>query len=186
MIKFTECLNDTWDYFFLGDPSKLSLFKSDNNLSNNLISEFTENNSGDLVVEKGALIPLSGIANYPYHIFFQINSEDSIFDNNENDLQFKRVGYFLEIVNQEIYLMTIPYLKNWTEENGINSLKSNGIRPKINLENGFYSVEILGGETNQESGWEPTLEFILKKKDKEIKLTAEDVNFKFQIKSKEY
>ncbi|QWX85253.1 hypothetical protein H0I23_06335 [Cellulophaga sp. HaHaR_3_176] len=54
------------------------------------------------------------------------------------------------------------------------------------MKNGFYSVEILGGETNQESGWEPTLEFILKKKDKEIKLTAEDVNFKFQIKSKEY
>mmetsp|Transcript_26736 Transcript_26736/g.30568 ORF Transcript_26736/g.30568 Transcript_26736/m.30568 type:complete len:187 (-) Transcript_26736:213-773(-) len=186
MIKFTECLNDSWDYFFLGDPAKLSSFKSENNLSDNLISEFTQNNSGDLIVEKGVLIPLSGIANFPYHIIFQINSDVSIFDDDQkNDLQFKRVGYFLEIVNRELYLMTIPYLTNWTD--GIIRLESN-IRPKVNLENGFYSVEILGGETyHQESGWEPTIEFILQKlKEEEVKLTAEDVNFKFQMKSKEY
>ena len=183
-MKFIECLNDTWDYFFLGDPENLTQFKLDNRLSDDLLSEFTTNNSGDLVAEKGVLIPLSGIENYPYHIFFQLRSSFSVFDDDKNDLQFKRSGYILEVINNEIYLMTIPYLKNWTDTTGISMLKSNGIRPRIHLENGFYSVQIMGGETKQESGWEPTLEFILKKK-KETLFTVKDINFKFKIKRRE-
>ena len=186
MIKFTECLNDTWDYFFLGDPANLSKFKSDHQLPDDLISNFTTSHHGDLVVEKGILIPLSGIANYPYHIFFQINADDSVFDDQQHDLQFKKSGYLLEVMNQEIYLMTVPYLKNWTEEGGIKTLRSNGLCPKVNLENGLYAVEILGGETHQESGWEPTIAFTLKKEENKSKFAVADVNFKFHIQSKEY
>ncbi len=186
MIKFTECLNDTWDYFFLGDPSNLSKFKSDKKLADDLIEEFISNDSGDLAVENGVLIPLSGIANFPYHIFFQINSTESVFTDNKNDLQFERSGYILEVINGEVYLITIPYLKDWTVGGGLKSLKSNGIRPKINLDNGLYKVKILGGETYQESGWEPTIEFILQIEEKEILFNVEDVNFKFHINSKEY
>ena len=186
MIKFTECLNDSWDYFFLGDPANLSKFRSDEDLSEDLVAEFTSNESGDLVVEKGVLIPLSGISNFPYHIFFQRNISDSVFADPNNDLQFKKSGYLLEVISNEVYLITLPYLRNWTEKGGVGALMSNGIRPKINLENGLYSVEILGGETHQESGWEPTIEFRLQKEDKAIHYHVEDVNFKFQIKSKAY
>ncbi|WP_103070441.1 hypothetical protein [Aquimarina sediminis] len=183
---FTECLNDLWDYFFLGDPDNLSRFKSNHKLSDDLMHEFTENESGDLVVEKGVLIPLSGIENYPYHIIFQINTNNSVFDTNKNDLQFKKTGYSLEVINNEIYLMTVPYLKQWTKETGIHNLKSNKIRPKVNLENGYYRVEILGGETNQNNGWEPTIEFCLQKEIDKIEANIEDIGFRFQIKSKEY
>ncbi len=185
-MKFTECLNDLYNYFFLADPANLSRFKSENNLADNLISEFTQNQSGDIVVEQGVLIPLSGIENYPYIISFQVNNDRSIFNEKQVDLQFKKTGYILEVISKELYLMTVPYLKQWTKNQGIKSLQSNGIKPKIDLENGSYTLEILGGETYQESGWEPTLEFILKKNISNTKFSVEDVGFSFLIKSKEY
>ena len=54
------------------------------------------------------------------------------------------------------------------------------------MENGRYTVTILGGETLQDSGWEPTLEFIFNKVDNETLFKVENVDFKFEIKSKEY
>lgn len=186
MIKFTECLNDTWSYFFLGDPATVSKFQLQNNLSDDLIHEFTTNESGDRITKEGVLIPLAGINNYPYHIYFQINSEESIFKEKENDLQFHNAGYVLEVISSEIYLMTVPYLKSWNEEGGIYRLVSNGIRPRVSLENGFYTLEILGGETIQESGWEPTFEFILKKQKKRIECSVKEPNFMNSIKSRLY
>jgi len=188
LVKFIECLNDAWDFFFLADPANLSKFKSENDLSNDLIAEFTSNDSVDLAVKDGIIIPLSGIANYPYHIIFQVNSTESIFSTDKNDLQFRKSGYLLEVINNEIYLITVPYLKDWSEEGGIQSLKSNGIRPRINLDDGLYAIEILGGEIYQEGGWEPTIEFILQKeeKDKEEIFNVKDINFNFYIESKEY
>ena len=186
MIKFNECLNDLWDYFFLGDPECVSDFKEKNSLSDDLISEFTSNESGDLVVEQGILIPLSGIENYPYTIFFNINTDKSIFKDNANDLQFRKSGYMLNVTSNVLYLFTVPYLKSWTEDTGIRNLKNNGIRPKVNLENGLYEVEVLGGETKLETGWEPTFEFILKKGNENSEFKVEDVGFRFTIKSKEY
>ena len=185
-MKITDCLNDLWDYFFLGDPANVSKFKLENKLSDNLIQEFTTNISGDLVVEKGVLIPMSGVENYPYHIFFTFNAKDTAFNNHESDLQFRKKGYILEVISNEIYLMTIPYLQLWNVENGIEKLTSNTIRPRIPLENGVYHVEILGGETKQSNGWEPTFEFILTKSNHEISFDVQDVGFKFQIDSREY
>ena len=185
-MKYTECLNDLWDYFFLCDPVNLSKFKLEQELSDDLISEFTSNTSGDLAVEKGVLIPLSGVVNYPYHIFFQTKENQSIFKEQKHDLQFKKTGYVLEVISGEIYLLTVPYLKQWTEEEGIKAQLSNGIRPKMTMENGRYTVTILGGETLQDSGWEPTLEFIFNKVDNETLFKVENVDFKFEIKSKEY
>ena len=184
-MNFTECLNDTWNYFFLGDPENLSLFKQEHDLTDDLMSHFTTDNSGDLVLEKGVLIPLCGINNYPYTIYFQINTTKSVFDDQSNDLQFRQAGYILEVINNRIYLITVPYLKEWTKDGRVNSLKTNGLRPEVNLENGFYHVEISGGETQQESGWEPTLEFTLKKTDQPL-FDVKDPYFNFSITSKEY
>lgn len=185
MFKFTECLNDGWDYFFLVDPLTLSTFKSDNELPDDLIEEFTTKDSGDVVVKEGALIALSGIANYPYHIYFQLNNLDSVFDSRESDLQFKKNGYILEVRSEKVFLLTLPYLKNWTEHSS-EILQKNHIRPNLKLENGFYSVEIKGGETLQESGWEPTIEFRLNKEVPTPLFKVDDMYFRFCVKSKEY
>ena len=185
MMKFIECLNDTWDYFFLGDPECLSDFKEENNLSDDLIGEFTSNESGDLVVKQGVLIPMSGIENYPYTVFFNIDSDMSVYDDESSDLQFRKDGYILKVTSNEIYLFTIPYLKAWTE-NGIKNLKNNGIRPRVNLENGLYTVEILGGETIQDKFWDPTIEFLLRKSDGDAECKVHDVGFKFKIEARDY
>jgi len=179
-VKFTECLNDTWDYFFLGDPDNLFQYKSANNLPDDLMSDFVNSHHGDLVVSKGVMVPLSGIRNSPYTVYFQVNVLGSVFNDKNSVLQFRQSGYILEVISKEIYLMTLPYLKQWTMEKAIKSLKTNGIRPKINLQNGRYKLDILGGVTQQDSGLEPTIEFRLIKNDQAI-FNAQDINFRFTI-----
>ena len=49
ICKFTEVLNDLVDYFILGDILLLEEWKKDNNLSDDLATEFTINESGDRV-----------------------------------------------------------------------------------------------------------------------------------------
>ncbi|MEN7551911.1 hypothetical protein AAG747_28615 [Rapidithrix thailandica] len=183
MQKFTECLNDLVDYFILSDILVLSEFQAEHNLSEHLEREFTTNESGDQAVESGTIIPLSGIENYPYTIYFNTKSEMSIFDELESELQFRKTGYILQVKSGELYLFTMPYLRDWTK--GRELLKTNAIRPKIQLENGWYSVEISGGETWQEEGWEPTFEFRLEKRTDKPEYTA-DMNFRFTIHSREY
>lgn len=183
MKKFTECLNDLMDYFILGDPAALSSFQQKHQLPDDLITEFTTQDSGDLVVEQGVMIPLAGIANYPYTIYFNLEREPSIFEKKESDLQFHKKGYILEVQSGEVYLFTMPYLRNWPE--GFEMLQSKQIRPKITLANGWYQVEILGGEINTEEGWEPTFEFQFQPCP-EPPAYQGDIYFSYTIASREY
>jgi len=182
MEKFTECLNDLMDYFILGDPLALSAFQKKYQLSNDLLTEFTTQDSGDLVVEQGVIIPLAGIENYPYTIYFNTEKESSIFEG-ENDLQFHCKGYILRVQSEEVYLFTMPYLRDWAK--GFDLLMYNQIRPKIILPNGWYQISILGGETKANEGWEPTLEFQFTTCAQMPKYEG-DIHFRFHISSREY
>ena len=182
MEKFTECLNDLMDYFILGDPVALSAFQKKHQLPNDLLTEFTTQDSGDLVVEQGVIIPLAGIENYPYTIYFNTEEEPSIFEG-ENDLQFHRKGYNLQVQSEKVYLFTMPYLRDWTK--GQTLLQAHPTRPRLALANGWYTVEVLGGETNTEQGWEPTFEFRLKACDQPPTYQG-DIYFQYKIMSREY
>ena len=58
-------------------------------------------------------------------------------------------------------------------------------KPLIEIENGWYSIEVLGGETLQDSNYEPTFEFVLRKTER--KEPAEfDINSDFKIESSTY
>lgn len=183
MKKFTECLNDLMDYFILGDPEVLSRFQKAQQLPNDLITEFTTRKSGDWVVEQGVMVPLAGIQNYPYAIYFNLDREASVFDSKVNKLQFHQKGYILQVQSKTVYLFTMPYLLDWAK--GYKTLQENQIRPKIKLANGWYKVEILGGETKDENGWEPTFEF-------QLNICTEppvyqgNSQFNFKIDSQEY
>ncbi|WP_298544923.1 hypothetical protein [uncultured Aquimarina sp.] len=162
MIKFTECLNDTWDYFFLTDPANLLLFKQENDLSDDIMNEFTTNESAELAIEKGVIIPMSNIKNQPYTIFFNTTNQTSIFKEDKGLLLFEKTGYILKVINNEVCLLTVPYLKNWTEAGSISHLKEavkTGVRQKIVLENGCYAITILGGFTLENDIEEATFEF---------------------------
>lgn len=73
--EFSEVLNDLIDYFLLGDIRLLKRYKTENNLPDDLASEFTTTDSGDNAVLQGIVIPLAGIENHPYTIIFNVSDE---------------------------------------------------------------------------------------------------------------
>lgn len=160
IYKFEEVLNDLMDYFILGDPHCLLDYKKQLALPDDLLTEFTTKETGDKVVEDGIIVPLSGVENYPYTIYFNLSGAIPELLKEENQLQVQQEGYCLKVENEEIYLYTMPYLRKFTEGQVENLKKYR--TANIKLANGWYSVSILGGLTVQHSGLEPTFEFVIK------------------------
>ncbi|MFH7000797.1 hypothetical protein [Flavobacterium bizetiae] len=115
IYKFDEVLNDLMDYFILGDPDYLLQYKKQHNLPDDLLTEFTTEETGDRAVEQGVIVPMIGIENHPYTIYFNLSENVSELMKPENVLQHKREGYCLKVNNGRIYLYTIPYLRDFTE-----------------------------------------------------------------------
>jgi len=165
--KFTEVLNDTIDYFLLGDVKLLRDYKKKKGLSNDLATEFTTNVSGDEIVIEGVLIPMSKITNQSYTVLFNLSNDTSEFDDKENNLIYKKEGYILKVENNRVILFTWWILNDFSDEK-VEELFENPEKwnkPFVEVENGWYDVEILGGFTKQETeedyDYEPTLEFKL-------------------------
>ena len=190
--KFNEVLNDLMNYFVLGDPDYLLQYKIENNLPNDLLTEFTTKESGDKVVEQGAIIPITGIENYPYTVYFTLSGEKPELLKKENQLQHRKDGYCLKVENERIFLYTFPYLKDFTIEKlaTLKKLKT----ATIKIPNGWYSVSILGGLTKQITeienlngeivkveDFEPTFEFLIEPTEQKPKYTA-DFSYQFNIK----
>ncbi len=195
MTKFTEVLNDTIDYFLLGDVELLRIYRDKNNLSNDLATEFTANESGDEIVKNGILIPMSRIVNQPYTILFKSINNKSEFEKPDNKLIFKKSGYILKIENEKVILFTWWILNDFSDEKAKelmdNPQKWN--KPFYELKNGWYDIEIIGGFTKQElkykdangniitdNSFEPTLEFNFKSRDKKGDFTA-NINESFEL-----
>ncbi len=191
LYKFDEVLNDLMDYFILGDPDYLLQYKIENNLPDDLLTEFTTEETGDQVVEEGVMVPMIGIENYPYTVYFNLSDETSELLKQGNEVQHQRDGYCLKVVNGRIYLYTIPYLRDFTETK-LGLLKKYK-HATIELPNGWYSVAILAGLTKQllkvetASGeieefesMEPTFEFVLKPTVEKPDYTA-DFTYPFKV-----
>lgn len=181
--KFIEELNDLWDYFILADPFTLLDYKKQHDLPDNLITNMTMTDFGDKVVKEGKMIPLSNVQNYPYTIYFNLIGDTIELLKPENNLQIRQDGYLLEVTQEKICLFTIPYLKNYTLETVEKLVKIR--KAQIKIPNGFYSVSILAGETQQKDGKEPTFEFVILPVTKEYQFSAK-LNKSFKIVSQEY
>lgn len=187
IYKFTEVLNDLINYFFLGDILLLKEWKENNNLSDNLGAEFTSNESGDRVFYEGILIPMMDIENYPYTILFNLSNDVPELCKQENKLQFRKSGYYLKVENNMLTLFTWRILEKFTCDN-IESLMTNYKqynKPIIELPNGWYHIEVLGGEILEEGCYEPTFEFIIQKVEKQS-IVKPDMNLSFKIVSSTY
>ena len=171
--KFNEVLNDLMDYFILGDPDYLLQYKVENGLPDDLLTEFTTQETGNRAVEQGVVVPITGIENYPYTIYFNLSDEIPELLKPNNELQHQQDGYCLWVNNWRIYLYTIPYLRDFSEAK-IEIMKKYK-NATIGLSNGWYSVTVLGGLTRQTheikdknnkssiiETMEPTFEFLLK------------------------
>ena len=159
IYKFTEVLNDLVNYFILGDILLLESWKRANNLSDDLATEFTTNESGDRAFSEGIVIPMSGIENYPYTVLFNLSGDKPELCKGESRLQFRRSGYSLKVDNNMLMLFTWHILKQFTPEKvkTLISYYRQNKKPIVELANGWYHIEILGGETLQDGDYEPTL-----------------------------
>lgn len=185
--KFTEVLNDLVNYFLLGDIQLLEEWKKENNLSDNLAMEFTTNESAEAAVYNGIILPMAGIENYPYTIYFDLENETPELLGRENRLQFRHGGYSLKITNKKLMLFTWRILEQFTANKVDELIRDYLLRrkPIIELDNGWYSIEVLGGETLQNGEYEPTLEFIVHRTDgQEVKNI--NINESFKIRSSAY
>ena len=179
LYKFDEILNDLMDYFILGDPEYLLQYRIKNSLPEDLLTEFTTHDTGDVAVEQGIFIPMIGVNPVPHTIYFNLSDETPELLKPENQLQHRKDGYCLRVDNGEIYLYTMPYLHEYTEKT-VESLKKNRAAT-IKMLNGWYSVSILAGLTRQTIEWknekretlEPTFEFLIKPSPDKPKYTGD-------------
>ena len=188
IYKFTEVLNDLVDYFILGDILLLESWKRANNLSDDLATEFTTNESGDRAFSEGIVIPMSGIENYPYTVLFNLSGDKPELCKGESRLQFRRSGYSLKVDNNMLMLFTWHILKQFTPEivKTLFSYYRQNKKPIVELANGWYHIEILGGETLQDGDYEPTFEFVIQPIGNEEKTSNADMNLRFEIISSAY
>ena len=200
ILKFDKVLNDTISYFLLGDIITLKNYQAKNNLPSDLATEFTTNESGDNIVKEGILITLADIENYPYTIIFNKSDKTPELLKEGNDLQVRQDGYILKIESNKLMLFTWWVLNDFTNEKIEERIKhqTEYNKPQIELENGWYQVEILGGQTRQEKvimnqqgekmktiELEPTFEFIIKKTNGKGSCKA-DIFRSYKLKSDEY
>lgn len=193
--QFSEVLNDTIDYFLLGDVELLKDFKIENNLSNDLATEFTTTEIVDEIVKNGILIPMSKIVNQAYTIIFNTSENESEFEKKESSLSFKKSGYILKVENRKVILFTWRILNNFSDEKveELMSSLAQWNRPFIEIDNGWYDVDILGGFTKQkvefkdikgnlieDYSFEPTFEFKLTLRDEKTNFKA-DINESFEL-----
>lgn len=188
--KFDEVLNDLMDYFILGDPDYLLQYKIEHHLPDDLLTEFTTKETGDDAVKQGVLVPMIGIENHPYTVYFTLEEEPELLKTG-NQLQHKRDGYCLRVNSGRIYLYTIPYLRDYTETK-IEALKKYK-HANIAIPNGWYMVSVLAGLTKQaieitkENGdvstletMEPTFEFLLTAASEKPAFSA-DIMYRFEV-----
>ena len=188
IYRFTEVLNDLVNYFLLGDILLLEDWKQANHLSDDLAMEFTTNESGDRVFAEGIVIPMTGIENYPYTILFNLSGDRPELRKERNRLQLRKSGYSLKVDHNMLMLFTWPILEQFTPEkvNDLISYYRVHKKPMIELANGWYHIEILGGETLQDGDYEPTFEFVIQPATNEEATINSDMNFSFEITSSAY
>ncbi len=164
--EFSEVLNDLVDYFLLGDIQLLDRFKHENRLPDDLATEFTHTDSGDRAVREGVVVPLAGVDNLPYHIIFTLDGQTPALRESSSRLKHHRTGYVLRIENRAVMLYTWRILQHFTNKTLGDLLARYQVpgRPIIEIENGWYDVEVLAGAVVRDGLYEPAFEFVMNKR----------------------
>lgn len=161
--EFAEVLNELIDYFLLGDIQLLKRFQDDHDLPDDLAHAFTHSDSGDQAVLEGVILPLAGVENLPYRIIFTLDGEAPALLAADSRLLHRRCGYVLQVEHRAVMLFTWRVLQHFTNKTLGDFLVryQSPERPVIELDNGWYEVEVLGGAVLREALYEPAFEFVL-------------------------
>lgn len=124
----------------------------------------------------------------PYTILFNLSGDTPELCKEKNRLQFRKSGYSLKVAHNMLLLFTWPILKQFTPEKVKDLISYYRVhnKPMIELENGWYHIEILGGETLQDGDYEPTFEFLIQPAANEEATINADMNCSFEITSSAY
>lgn len=181
--EFNEVLNDQIDYFLVADIQLLERFKRDNDLPHDLARAFTSGDSGDRAVAEGVVLPLAGIENLPYRIIFSLDEPSPVLLEPGNRLQHRRPGYVLRVENRALMLFTWRILQHFTAKTlgDLMARYQEPGRPIIELDNGWYEVEVLGGAVWRDGLFEPAFEFVLKNTWRHGPGPEVDVGYRFTL-----
>lgn len=145
IIQCNEVLNDLYSYFLLADMAVLKQYQQQNQLSTDLAHEFTTTHYGDDVVKNGTMIALAGVENYPYTILFN-SGDDPVLLQENNQLILRENGYLINIQSGKLTLFTWRVLQNF-DDKMIDDIANHQPypRPSIDLDNGWYQIDVLAG-----------------------------------------
>ena len=175
VFKFSEVLNDTVSTLLWADLHSLLDFQRERQLPADLAQVFTTEASGDEVLAQGALIALAGIANLAYTVIVRVDDVDAELLQAGSDLQCQQEGYVLRVTSGLAALFSWWTLQHFSAQT-VQALLARhraGGKPLVALPNGWYSVRVLAGWTQQPTGLEPTLELLLTSQARQPAFTAE-------------
>lgn len=181
--EFSEVLNDLVDYFLVGDIQRLARFKDENALPDDLAREFTSTDSGDRAVLEGVVLPLAGIDNLPYRIIFSLDERTPALLEAGNRLAHRRAGYVLHVENRALMLFTWRMLQHFTNKTLGDFMARYQVpgRPMIELDNGWYQVEVLAGAVVRDGLYEPAFEFLLSRTHCQRPAPEIDTGYRFSL-----
>ncbi|NIF06164.1 hypothetical protein F3J23_12005 [Chryseobacterium sp. Tr-659] len=127
--------------FVIYSPQLLAKYLQEHNLpGNNILKYFVENEHGDEITKRGIAIPIIGVEEGYYSFRVSVNNE-RILNHDEEAVQSG--GWVFQTANNEVKVVGIGYLRDVTSINDENSVT-------FNLENGWYALEIRGGNKEGE------------------------------------
>lgn len=181
--EFSEVLNDLIDYFLLADIQRLARFKEENDLPDDLARAFTSGDSGDRAVLEGVVMPMAGVDNLPYRIIFSLDEPIPALLEPGNRVAHRRAGYVLQVEHRALMLFTWRILQHFTHKTLGDLLARYQVpgRPIIELDNGWYHVEVLAGAVLREGFYEPAFEFVLKRTHCQRPTDDIDVGYRFSL-----
>ncbi|QXI41129.1 hypothetical protein HU734_012575 [Pseudomonas wayambapalatensis] len=185
--EFSEVLNDLVDYFLVGDIQRLARFKDDNALPDDLAHEFThprtDTDSGDRAVLEGVVLPLAGIDNLPYRIIFSLDERTPALLEAGSRVAHRRAGYVLHVENHALMLFTWRMLQHFTNKTLGDFMARYQVpgRPMIELDNGWYQVEVLAGAVVRDGLYEPAFEFLLSRTHCHRPAPDIDIGYRFSL-----
>lgn len=181
--EFSEVLNDLIDYFLLGDIQLLKRFKDHNDLPDDLAHSFTRTDSGDQAVQEGVVLPMAGVENLPYRILFTLDGQAPALLESDSRLRHRRSGYALLVENRALMLFTWRILQHFTNKTlgDLLARYQTPGRPVIELDNGWYEVEVLAGAVLRDGLYEPAFEFVLKRSWSRPQAGPVDVGYRFSL-----
>lgn len=181
--EFSEVLNDLIDYFLVGDIQRLARFKDENALPDDLAREFTSTDSGDRAVLEGVVLPLAGIDNLPYRIIFSLDERTPALLEAGNRMAHRRAGYVLHVENRALMLFTWRMLQHFTNKTLGDFMARYQVpgRPMIELDNGWYQVEVLAGAVVRDGLYEPAFEFLLSRTHCQRPAPEIDTGYRFSL-----